>query len=120
MLGCVGADAALARKRKKLAKKSRKNFTEGWVEFADKKIAKAVALTLNNSQIGIPHVAGRCVPFDSLSFRWKKGGFLSRRFVVDKILERLQMDSFNRTNRFDLFSSRVLFWPSITLMTCSL
>jgi ESF2/ABP1 family protein len=45
-------DAAIARKRKKMTKKSRKHFTEGWVEFADKKIAKAVASTLNNTSIG--------------------------------------------------------------------
>lgn len=45
-------DAAIARKRKKMTNKSRKHFTEGWVEFADKKIAKAVASTLNNTSIG--------------------------------------------------------------------
>ena len=42
----------MTRKRKKMAKKSRKQFTEGWVEFADKKIAKAVARTLNNTSMG--------------------------------------------------------------------
>lgn len=29
-----------------------KNFVEGWVEFEDKRIAKRVALALNNKQIG--------------------------------------------------------------------
>lgn len=29
-----------------------KNFTEGWVEFEDKSIAKAVAAGLNGQQIG--------------------------------------------------------------------
>ena len=29
-----------------------KNFTEGWVEFEDKRVAKAVAATLNGQQIG--------------------------------------------------------------------
>jgi ESF2/ABP1 family protein len=45
-------DAATARRRQKLAKKSRQNFTEGWVEFADKAVAKAVARTLNNTPLG--------------------------------------------------------------------
>jgi hypothetical protein len=29
-----------------------KNFTEGWVEFEDKSVAKSVALMLNGNQIG--------------------------------------------------------------------
>jgi hypothetical protein len=29
-----------------------KNFTEGWVEFEDKRVAKAVAASLNGQQIG--------------------------------------------------------------------
>lgn len=33
-------------------KKASKHFTEGWVEFKSKKIAKQVAAMLNNSQIG--------------------------------------------------------------------
>ncbi|KAJ1970046.1 RNA-binding ATPase activator esf2 [Dispira parvispora] len=36
----------------KKQKKSRKRYVEGWVEFKDKKIAKAVALTLNNTKVG--------------------------------------------------------------------
>ncbi|XP_053978816.1 activator of basal transcription 1-like [Hylaeus volcanicus] len=36
------------KKRKKVCAKS---FTEGWVEFESKKVAKYVALTLNNTQI---------------------------------------------------------------------
>lgn len=44
-------DAAITKRRNK-SKKTRKHFTEGWVEFADSKIAKAAALTLNNTIIG--------------------------------------------------------------------
>jgi ESF2/ABP1 family protein len=29
-----------------------RNFTEGWVEFADKRVAKRTALMLNGTQIG--------------------------------------------------------------------
>ena len=41
-----------ARKRRKLSGgNGSKQFVEGWVEFADKKIAKSVALSLNNTNI---------------------------------------------------------------------
>ncbi len=35
-----------------LNRRAGKNFTEGWVEFEDKRVAKAVAATLNGQQIG--------------------------------------------------------------------
>lgn len=34
-----------------IKKKRKKYFTEGWVEFESKKVAKFVAATLNNTQI---------------------------------------------------------------------
>lgn len=37
--------------QKKKRKKAIKNFTEGWIEFESKKVAKFVAATLNNTQI---------------------------------------------------------------------
>ena len=30
----------------------KRNYTEGWVEFLDKRVAKAVAMALNNAHIG--------------------------------------------------------------------
>ncbi|KAG2180182.1 hypothetical protein INT43_003971, partial [Umbelopsis isabellina] len=45
-------DAKIAARRKKYAKNNKQNFTEGWVEFKDKKQAKAVAAMLNTQQIG--------------------------------------------------------------------
>ncbi|KAL2103440.1 hypothetical protein ACEWY4_000308 [Coilia grayii] len=42
---------AVRRKKKKSGSKA-SSFTEGWVEFRDKRIAKRVALTLNNTPIG--------------------------------------------------------------------
>jgi hypothetical protein len=39
-------------KKKKKKRKPAKHFTEGWVEFQSKRIAKQVALHLNNSRIG--------------------------------------------------------------------
>ncbi|XP_070152719.1 activator of basal transcription 1 [Polyergus mexicanus] len=40
-----------AQSAKKKRKKAIKHFTEGWVEFESKKVAKFVAATLNNTQI---------------------------------------------------------------------
>lgn len=45
-------DASAARKRKKFGGNTGKKFVDGWVEFANKKIAKRVALSLNNTNIG--------------------------------------------------------------------
>jgi len=41
-------------KREKQKKKPAKHFSEGWVEFKSKKLAKQVAAMLNNKQIGGP------------------------------------------------------------------
>lgn len=38
-------------KRKKKKKKAIHRFTEGWIEFESKKVAKYVAKMLNNTQI---------------------------------------------------------------------
>ncbi|KAI9140911.1 hypothetical protein BKA69DRAFT_1029013 [Paraphysoderma sedebokerense] len=45
-------DSKTAIRRKKYRGNKRKNFTEGWVEFKDKSVAKKVALMLNNQTIG--------------------------------------------------------------------
>ena len=46
------ADASARNKRKKLGGNKKEKFTEGWVEFAKKSIAKRVALSLNNTPVG--------------------------------------------------------------------
>ena len=53
-------DSALRRKRKREGGNTGKNFTEGWVEFEDKRMAKRVAGMLN----GKPHwrQASLCLP----------------------------------------------------------
>ncbi|CAM9263502.1 unnamed protein product, partial [Ectocarpus sp. 8 AP-2014] len=48
----VEEDQANRRARKKAGGNSGKRYTEGWVEFADKKIARATAESLNNTLIG--------------------------------------------------------------------
>jgi len=45
-------DVSVRKKRKKHGGSGRKLFTEGWIEFKDKCIAKAVAQSLNNTPIG--------------------------------------------------------------------
>eukprot|EP00271_Cylindrocystis_brebissonii_P004892 TRINITY_DN16813_c0_g1_i1.p1 TRINITY_DN16813_c0_g1~~TRINITY_DN16813_c0_g1_i1.p1 ORF type:complete len:421 (-),score=100.46 TRINITY_DN16813_c0_g1_i1:472-1734(-) len=45
-------DASIRMRRKKAGGNSGKNFTEGWVEFARKKVAKRVAEMLNGEPIG--------------------------------------------------------------------
>ncbi len=40
-------------RRKKYGGNKKKKYTEGWVEFLDKKVAKKVAKTLNAQPIGI-------------------------------------------------------------------
>lgn len=45
-------DSKISAKRKKYKKNRRVNYTEGWVEFIDKKIARQVASMLNNTNMG--------------------------------------------------------------------
>lgn len=42
----------MVRRKKKKSGSNASSFTEGWVEFRDKRIAKRVAITLNNTPIG--------------------------------------------------------------------
>jgi ESF2/ABP1 family protein len=45
-------DSKISAKRKKYKKNRRVNYTEGWIEFMDKKIARQVAAMLNNTNMG--------------------------------------------------------------------
>ncbi|MEW5297318.1 MAG: hypothetical protein WDW38_006146 [Sanguina aurantia] len=49
---CAPEDAAQRRMRKKAGGNTGKNFTEGWVEFEDKRVAKRTAAMLNGQQMG--------------------------------------------------------------------
>ncbi|KAF7727047.1 RNA-binding ATPase activator esf2 [Apophysomyces ossiformis] len=49
---CTPEDPKITARRKKYGKDRRVNYTEGWVEFKDKKQAKALAQYLNMRQIG--------------------------------------------------------------------
>jgi ESF2/ABP1 family protein len=48
----VKEDKSAAKRRKKSGGNRKTKFTEGWVEFMDKKVARSVAESLNNTQIG--------------------------------------------------------------------
>jgi hypothetical protein len=52
-LGCLCIADALRVKRKRLGGCRKQKFTDGWVEFADKSIARRVAEALNNTEIGM-------------------------------------------------------------------
>ena len=45
-------DPIVRQRRVKFKGNKKKNFTEGWVEFHDKRVAKTVAVMLNNTPIG--------------------------------------------------------------------
>ena len=45
-------DQKVRQRRKKFGGNGKKNYTEGWVEFLDKKVAKVVANMLNAKPIG--------------------------------------------------------------------
>ena len=45
-------DALIHKRRKKFRGNKKRNYTEGWIEFMDKRVAKAIALALNNTPIG--------------------------------------------------------------------
>ena len=48
----LSIDPLVAKRRRKFRKNRKRNYTEGWVEFTDKRVAKATAMALNNTQIG--------------------------------------------------------------------
>lgn len=45
-------DPSVRKRRIKFGGNKKQNYTEGWVEFKDKRIAKRVALTLNGNTVG--------------------------------------------------------------------
>lgn len=49
-ISCLSSDRKLRRKKKSGSRQ--RNFTEGWVEFRDKRVAKRVAASLHNTPMG--------------------------------------------------------------------
>lgn len=48
----IFADPSIRKRRRKQGGNKKQRYTEGWVEFVDKRIAKKVALVLNNNHVG--------------------------------------------------------------------
>jgi|SaaInlStandDraft_5_1057022.scaffolds.fasta_scaffold84615_1 ESF2/ABP1 family protein len=48
----VAEDKSFRRQRKKSGGNTRKRYTEGWIEFENKKLAKRIAESLNNTKVG--------------------------------------------------------------------
>jgi hypothetical protein len=53
---CCFEDASITRRRRKYKGNRRVKFVDGWVEFASKKVAKRVAASLHNTQIGMAKI----------------------------------------------------------------
>jgi ESF2/ABP1 family protein len=45
-------DPSVRKRRKKFGGNKKQNYTEGWVEFKRKSVAKRVAMALNNTRVG--------------------------------------------------------------------
>ena len=46
------ADPVIRKRRRKSGGNKKRNYTEGWVEFTRRRVAKMVAVMLNNRPIG--------------------------------------------------------------------
>lgn len=78
-------DVGVRHRRKKAGGNASKQFSEGWIEYADKKIAKSVAESLNNTKI-----AGRKGDFyhdDNWNIKYLKGfkwDYLTEKFAYER------------------------------------
>eukprot|EP00899_Mesostigma_viride_P009698 jgi/Mesvir1/1872/Mv22907-RA.1 len=78
-------------RRKKAGRDTGKNFVEGWVEFAKKKVAKRVAAMLNNNPMGGKKRSAYC--FDLWNIKYLKG------FVWDTLTEEIALRNAVREQR---------------------
>ncbi|KAJ3065745.1 RNA-binding ATPase activator esf2 [Quaeritorhiza haematococci] len=103
----VPEDPKITARRKKYKGNKRQNYTEGWVEFMDKKVARAVATMLNAQKIGGKK---RSYYHDDLwnmkylpRFRW---GHLTEQMAYERAVRdqklRAEMNQAKRENSFYL------------------
>lgn len=90
-------DAAVRKRRVKAGGNKKVNYVEGWVEFLNKKVAKRVALMLNNTPVGAcmwPHVRGPAVaaPLTGACPGGKKHGFYHDDLWNVKYLPKVKWD----------------------------
>lgn len=88
-------DPIKRKKRKESGGNGSKQFTEGWVEFADKKIAKKVALSLNNTSIGA--TKGDYYHDDLWNLKYLKG------FKWDQLTEKFAYERRVREHKLQAF-----------------
>ena len=71
------ADPAIRKRRKKSGGNKKRNYTEGWVEFTSRRVAKMVEVMLNNRLIGELR--------DCVLVKWCNitSSFVSRRISVE-------------------------------------
>ncbi|KAM4021360.1 activator of basal transcription 1 isoform 1-T2 [Anomaloglossus baeobatrachus] len=86
------AEDRAIRKKKKKAGSNARDFTEGWVEFRDKKVAKQVAFSLNNTPMGTRkksrfHDDLWCMKYLH-RFKWSH---LSERLAIERQVRRQRM-----------------------------
>lgn len=96
-------DAGRRQKRKEGGGNASKQFAEGWVEFADKKVARNVAESLNNRPIG--GKKGGFYHDDIWNLKYLKGfkwDLLTEKFAYEKRVKeqklKVAMDQAKRTN----------------------
>lgn len=96
-------DATRRQKRKEHGGNGSKQFSEGWIEFADKKVARAVADSLNNKCIG--GKKGNFYHDDIWNLKYLKGfkwDLLTEKFAYEKRVKeqklKVAMDQARRTN----------------------
>ena len=78
-------DPSTRTRRRKLGGNSSKHFTEGWIEYADKKTAKSVAESLNNTKISIKK--GDYYHDDVWNLKYLKGfkwDYLTEKFAYER------------------------------------
>lgn len=86
------------RRRKKECGMGDKRYTDGWIEFEDKQVARAVAASLNGTEIGGPR---RCYFAQDLWVMKYLPGF-----TWDDLQEHLDREKENRHQRLQLAISR--------------
>jgi ESF2/ABP1 family protein len=87
-------DAATRKKRQLNGGNGSKQFKEGWIEFADKKIARSVAESLNNTSVG--YRKGDYYHDDLWNLKYLSGfkwDFLTEKFAYERRIREQKLNS---------------------------
>lgn len=80
-------DPSVTKKRIKYRGNKRQNYTEGWVEFTDKSVARSVAKLLNGTSTHTLSLFNN----HRRDYRWEKAHALPRRYLEHEIPAQIQM-----------------------------